>query len=88
LTEDVRELARDVGQESAVQAAAAEGENETVMVGRFGPRSRIKNGDVVDVAVETGALHFFDLETGLGIYSRAAQATPETQSNEREGAHG
>jgi multiple sugar transport system ATP-binding protein len=88
LTEDVRELARDVGQESAVQAAAAEGENETVMVGRFGPRSRIKNGDVVDVAVESGALHFFDLETGLGIYSRAAQATPETQSNEREGAHG
>ena len=69
LTEDVRELARDVGQESAVRAAAAEGENETVMVGRFGPRSRIKSGDTVDVAVETGALHFFDLETGLGIYS-------------------
>jgi len=69
LTEDVRELARDVGQESAVRAAAAEGETETVMVGRFGPRSRIKNGDTVDVAVETGALHFFDLETSLGIYS-------------------
>jgi multiple sugar transport system ATP-binding protein len=68
LTEDVRELARDVGQESAV-TAAAEGENETVMVGRFGPRSRIKDGDTIDVAVETGALHFFDLETGLGIYS-------------------
>ena len=33
------------------------------MVGRFGPRSRIKSGDTVDVAVETGALHFFDLET-------------------------
>jgi multiple sugar transport system ATP-binding protein len=69
LTEDVRELARDVGQESAVRAAAAEGETETVMVGRVGPRSRIKNGDTVDVAVETGALHFFDLETSLGIYS-------------------
>ena len=39
------------------------------MVGRFGPRSRIRNGDTVDVAVETGALHFFDLETSLGIYS-------------------
>ena len=45
LTEDVRELARDVGQESAVRAAAAEGDDETVMVGRFGPRSRIKNGE-------------------------------------------
>ena len=53
----------------AVRAAAAEGETETIMVGRFGPRSRIKNGDTVDVAVETGALHFFDLETSLGIYS-------------------
>ncbi|MDQ3424626.1 MAG: ATP-binding cassette domain-containing protein [Actinomycetota bacterium] len=88
LTEDVRELARDVGQESAVQAAAAEGSNETVMVGRFGPRSRIKNGDVVDVAVETGALHFFDMETGLGVYSQDGQAKLDTQSNNGEGAQG
>ena len=86
LTEDVRELARDVGQESAVQAAAAEGASETTMVGRFGPRSRIKDGDVVDVAVETGAMHFFDLETGLGIYSQDGRANPETQSNNGEGA--
>ena len=80
LTEDVRELARDVGQESAV-AAATEGEDETVVVGRFGPRSRIKDGDTIDVAVETAALHFFDLETGLGIYS-------EEPSNDGEGAQG
>ena len=86
LTEDVRELARDVGQESAVRAAEAEGAGETTMVGRFGPRSRIKDGDVVDVAVETGAMHFFDLETGLGIYAQAGQATPETESNDGEGA--
>ncbi|MBA3381996.1 MAG: TOBE domain-containing protein [Actinobacteria bacterium] len=86
LTEDVRELARDVGQESAVQAAAAEGSNETVMIGRFGPRSRVKNGDVVDVAVEMGSLHFFDLETGLGIYS--GQTKLDTQSNNGEGAQG
>ena len=38
------------------------------MVGRFGPRSRVKNGDVIDVAVDTSAVHLFDLETGLGIY--------------------
>jgi multiple sugar transport system ATP-binding protein len=86
LTEDVRELARDVGQESAVQAAAAEEENETVMVGRFGPRSRIANGETIDVAVETGALHFFDLETGRGIYG-AEQTTAGTQSSHGEGAH-
>jgi multiple sugar transport system ATP-binding protein len=68
LTEDVRELARDVGQEGSVQAAVEEGAARTTIVGRFGPRSRIRNGDVIDVAVETGALHVFDLETGLGIY--------------------
>jgi len=69
LTEDVRELARDVGQERAVQAAEDEGAKETTMVGRFGPRSRVRNGDVVDVAVDTGSIHLFDLDTGLGIYS-------------------
>jgi len=88
LTEDVRELARDVGQESAVRAAEAEGADETVMVGRFGPRSRIKNGDVVDVAVETGALHFFDLETGLGIYADMGNGKPRTAATEREGEDG
>jgi multiple sugar transport system ATP-binding protein len=81
LTEDVRELARDVGQESAVRESAAEGEDETVMVGRFGPRSRIASGQTIDVAVETGALHFFDLETGLGIYGYEA-------STDAEGAQG
>jgi multiple sugar transport system ATP-binding protein len=79
LTEDVRELARDVGQESAVQTAVAEGENEAVMVGRFGPRSRITNGETIDVAVETGAMHFFDLETGLGIYGNGKPATEPTE---------
>jgi multiple sugar transport system ATP-binding protein len=89
LTEDVRELARDVGQETSVQAPVADtGEYETVMVGRFGPRSRIKNGDTVDVAVETGALHFFDLETGLGIYGESGNGRPTTEPTEREGENG
>jgi multiple sugar transport system ATP-binding protein len=86
LTEDVRDLARDVGQETSVQTVAAEEPGETVMVGRFGPRSRIKNGDTVDVAVETRALHFFDLETGLGIYSETAQRTPTRETSDGEGA--
>jgi multiple sugar transport system ATP-binding protein len=67
LTEDVRELARDVGQESSLPAGGDE-DGKTVMVGRFGPRSRVKNGDTIDVAVDTSAAHLFDLETGQGIY--------------------
>ena len=70
LTEDVRELARDVGQESTVQAAAEEGATKTTMVGRFGPRSRIRTGDVINVAVDTGSMHVFDLETSLGVYAQ------------------
>ena len=67
LTEDVRELARDVGQESKVQEIS-EDETKTVMVGRFGPRSRVKNGETIDVAVDTSGVHLFDVETGEGIY--------------------
>ena len=68
LTEDVRELARDVGQEAAVRASESE-EPKTTMVGRFGPRSRAKTGDVIDVAVDTSGVHLFDMESGLGIYA-------------------
>ena len=68
LTEDVRELARDVGREGTVAATTDEGGGRTTVVGRFGPRSRVKNGDVIDVAVDTSAIHVFDLDTGLGIY--------------------
>jgi len=67
LTEDVRELARDVGQEATV--AAASEPSKTMMVGRFGPRSRVRTGDVVDVAVDLRTVHAFDYETGLGIYN-------------------
>jgi multiple sugar transport system ATP-binding protein len=67
LTEDVRELARDVGHEGTVQAPA-EGDTKTTMVGRFGPRSHVRSGDVIDVAVDTNAVHLFDLDTSQGIY--------------------
>jgi multiple sugar transport system ATP-binding protein len=65
LTEDVRELAQDAGDERAVQQSEA---GETTMVGRFGARSEVREGQTAEVAVDTRALHFFDPETGLGIY--------------------
>jgi multiple sugar transport system ATP-binding protein len=70
LTEDVRELARDVGADLVPEEQAAE-TGETTLVGRFGARSGVKVGDRAEVAVDTRALHFFDLETGLGIYDRS-----------------
>ena len=66
LTEDVRELAQDAGDERAAEQAAEAG--ETTMVGRFGARSDVREGESAEVVVDTRALHFFDPETGLGIY--------------------
>jgi multiple sugar transport system ATP-binding protein len=70
ITEDVKELAEDVGGADRLEARAEE--RSTVIVGRFGARSRVKPGEQIDVAVDTRQLHFFDVETGLGIYGDAA----------------
>ena len=68
MTEDVKELAQDVGDERAVGELDAGSPAETTIVGRFNARSRVKEGETADVAVDTRALHFFDPATGLGIY--------------------
>jgi len=65
-TEDVRELAEDVGDERAVEQAADS--DTATLVGRFGARSRVRPGQPVEIAVDTRSLHFFDPQTGLGIY--------------------
>jgi multiple sugar transport system ATP-binding protein len=62
LTDDVRELAADVGEELTDQAP------HTTMVGRFGAGSGVRQGQEAEVAVNTQALHFFDPDTGAGIY--------------------
>jgi multiple sugar transport system ATP-binding protein len=67
LTEDVRELAADVGDDRPAGAGSGSG---ATLVGRFGARSRVRIGDTPEIAVDTRALHFFDPETGLGIYDK------------------
>ena len=63
-TEDVKELARDVG---AANVPSGEGSG-AVLVGRFGARSRLRPGQAAEVAVDAAAMHFFDPDSGLGIY--------------------
>jgi len=72
LTDDVRELAADAGQE------LPEASHESTVVARFNARSRVHIDDEIDVAVDTTELHFFDPETGLGIYGN--------ESTKEEGA--
>jgi multiple sugar transport system ATP-binding protein len=68
-TEDVRELAQDTDAVSV--QAAAKGKAHTTMIGRFGARSRVREGEEAEVSVDTRSMHFFDPETGLGIYDQA-----------------
>jgi multiple sugar transport system ATP-binding protein len=66
-TEETQELARDIGDTQSDMGVPAP-EGKAIVVGRFGARSRVREGDKVRVLVDTRALHFFDPETGQGIY--------------------
>ena len=69
-TDETRELAADAG---AAEEQVGVREGEAVIVGRFGARSRVAQGESVEAAVDTRALHFFDPETGIGIYDPPAK---------------
>jgi multiple sugar transport system ATP-binding protein len=65
VTDETRELQKDVG---APETPTGENGGGATLVGRFGARSSVRMGNTVEVAVDTRALHFFDPDTGLGIY--------------------
>ena len=68
LTEDVRELAEDVGAEAVQELEEDAADARATMVGRFGARSQVREGQTAEVAVDMRSLHFFDPDTGLGIH--------------------
>ena len=63
-TDDVKEA---VDAEDAVAALEQEPARGTPFVARVGRESRAREGDQVEVAVDTRMLHFFDLDTGAAI---------------------
>ncbi len=71
LTEDVRELAQDIGEDIDKEAE----EGKATLVGRVNARSSLNIGDTAELTVDTGALHFFDPETGAGIYDETKGAS-------------
>jgi multiple sugar transport system ATP-binding protein len=75
LTEEVKELAADVGEVAVTGLEDARAEQQTTVVGRFAVESRVKDGETAEVAVDTRALHFFDPKSGLGIYDEPKGAT-------------
>ena len=74
LTDDVKELAEDLGDDRAVHEPGTK--EHTNMVGRFDARSKVKEGETVEVAVDTRGLHFFDPDSGLGIYDKEKGEEP------------
>jgi multiple sugar transport system ATP-binding protein len=71
-TEEVRELAEDVGADTL----SGDGDSHTTIVGRFSARSRVRVGETTEAVVDTRTLHFFDPQSGLGIYTEAAKGAP------------
>jgi multiple sugar transport system ATP-binding protein len=73
-TDETRELAADAGAPEGTPQIGVQ-ENEAVVVGRFGARSKVSVGDEINAVVDTRALHFFDPGTGNGIYDSPKGAT-------------
>jgi len=66
LVEDVLEGA-GAGDDDAALPTAATAEGRTTLLARLDAESRIREGDAVELALDTRRLHFFDLETSRSI---------------------
>jgi multiple sugar transport system ATP-binding protein len=65
MTDDVKELATELER--------ADPKGTATMLARISPRSTVRKGDTLELVVDTSRLHFFDPETGAGIYARGEQ---------------
>jgi multiple sugar transport system ATP-binding protein len=68
LTEDVKELAADVGGENVEKLERNAQKGRNAFVAEVNPKSTARRGETVDLAIDTTQLHFFDRDTGRGIY--------------------
>jgi multiple sugar transport system ATP-binding protein len=77
MTEDAKELATDVGAEAieAVERGAMAG--ESTFLARLNPRTKVQKGEPIELVVDVTRLHFFDPETGQGIYGGAGEGEPD-----------
>jgi multiple sugar transport system ATP-binding protein len=66
--EHTRELAVDVGAEALEDLEERARQEKSPFVAQLSPRTKVNEGDRLEVVVDTNRLHFFDPETGLGIY--------------------
>jgi len=68
VTDDLRGLAAEAGDDRlAGGLAGGEQPASATLVARFSPRTRVTEGDDVEVSVDPRALHFFDPQTGMAL---------------------
>jgi multiple sugar transport system ATP-binding protein len=80
-TEDTRELARTIDAAAADQAEQDFVSATTKLVARMSPDTPAREGEPMDIAVDTRHLYFFDLETGGAIDQHAASMSLQTASD-------
>jgi multiple sugar transport system ATP-binding protein len=74
ITEDTRELASDRGDDALTALEQGAGANQNIFVARFSADSQVREGDVIDIAVDTAGLHFFDPGSGRAIVDQPRAA--------------
>jgi multiple sugar transport system ATP-binding protein len=72
VTEDTKELAADTGAEALEALEAKAEEHGSEFTAALSPRTEARMGEPIELIVDTARLHFFDPETGLGIYGDEA----------------
>ena len=95
LTADTKELAEDIGTSHHFEAHTKHPSATSMLVARLNPRTEVREGQTIEIAVDTRALHFFDAESGLGIYESATRDSVQGEvlaadgpSTKREEDHG
>jgi len=68
ITEDVKELAHDVGVEHLERVQQEAEVGKSTVTARLSPRTPARPGDTIELTVDTERLHFFDPDDGSGIY--------------------
>jgi multiple sugar transport system ATP-binding protein len=70
VTEEAIDLAADVGQEAVDRVQQTVEASRSNFMARLNPRTLATQGEPIELVVDTHRLHFFDPDTGLGIYGK------------------
>jgi multiple sugar transport system ATP-binding protein len=73
VTEDTKELVEDRGAMTAEELERQAKANSSMFIARFEPLSKVDERQTIEIGVNTAALHFFDMQTGAGIYERVVE---------------